>query len=239
MRGPARPTAAGFALIHSPMVGPDCWRAVASCLRRDGFDARAIEYGGVRGPDWYEGAATRIVRQTAVLNHPWALALHSAAGALAPAIVGAAIAKPSAILFVDAILPHPGRSWLETAPPALANRLRGLAEDGVLPPWNHWFVADPAPRLISDEARRVEFEAALPRLPMRFLRCPAPAEDLSADDRVGYLRLSEGYGAEATAAELMSWKVASAPMDHLAMISQPDRVAAMMARLAAALIAHG
>jgi hypothetical protein len=239
VKGSAPPTAAGFALIHSPMVGPDCWRAVASCLRRDGFDALAIEYGGVRGPDWYDGAATRIARQAADLNHPWVLALHSAAGAMAPAIVGAAITKPSAILFVDAILPHPARSWLETAPPALANRLGGLAKDGVLPPWNRWFVADPAPRLISDQARRVEFESALPRLTISFLQCPAPAEDLIADETVGYLRLSEGYEAEASAAELMGWKVASAPMDHLAMISQPDRVAAMMVELAAALLAHG
>jgi hypothetical protein len=221
------------------MVEPDCWRAVASCLRPFGSDARVIDYGGVWGPDWYVGAATRIAREAAGLNQPWALALHSAAGALAPAIVKAVIAKPSVILFIDAILPHPGRSWLETAPPALANRLRGLAEDGVLPPWNRWFVADPTPRLISDEARRVEFEAALPRLPMSFLQCPAPAEDLSADERVGYLRLSEGYEAEATAAELMGWKVASARMDHLAMISQPDRVAAVMTELAAALLAHG
>jgi hypothetical protein len=221
------------------MVGPDCWRAVASYLRREGFDARAIEYGGVRGPDWYEGAATRIAGQAAGLNQPWVLALHSAAGAFAPAIVSAAVTKPSAILFVDAILPHPGRSWLETAPPALANRLRVLAKDGVLPSWNRWFVADPALRLISDEARRVEFEAALPRLPMSFLQRRAPAPDLGADERAGYIRLSDGYGAEAAAAALMGWKVASAPMDHLAMISQPDRVAAMMVELAAALLAHG
>jgi len=208
-------------------------------MRRDGFDARAIEYGGVQGPDWHEGAATRIARQAAGLNQPWVLALHSAAGAFAPAIVGAVITKPSAILFVDAILPHPGRSWLETAPPALADRLRGLAKDGVLPQWNRWFLADPALRLVSDEARRVEFEAALPRLPMSFLQCPAPAADLGGDERVGYLRLSEGYDAEATAAGLRGWKVASAPMDHLAMISQPDRVAAMIVEFAAALIVHG
>ncbi len=231
--------AAGFALVHSPMVGSECWRAVASVLQQSGFVARAIDYRGVRGPDWYDGAAARISRQVGGLEQPWFLALHSAAGALAPAIVGAASTSPAAILFVDAILPHPRKSWLETAPPALAGRLRRLAVGRTLPPWNRWFTADPAAQLIRDEDLRTQFEAGLPRLPLAYLEAAAPDGHLAAGHNVAFLRLSQAYEAEATRAEEIGWSVSRASMDHLAMITQPDKVAAMIVDLTAAVLVNG
>ena len=54
-----------IALIPSPFVGALSWRPVAEILP----DAVAVNYGGVSGPDWFEGAASRIAAQ--VDDRPW------------------------------------------------------------------------------------------------------------------------------------------------------------------------
>jgi hypothetical protein len=51
-------------------------------------------------------------------------------------VTHAASAPVAAAVFVDAILPHPQASLLETAPEGVGDRLRGLARDGWLPPWH-------------------------------------------------------------------------------------------------------
>jgi hypothetical protein len=234
-----RPAGAGFALVHSPLVGAACWRGVAAQLRRQGARARAIDYGGVSGPDWYGGAAGRIAGEIQGFAGGAVLVLHSGAGALAPSIIAAAAAAPSAVVFVDAILPHPGRSWLQAAPPALAARLRRLAGDGVLPPWTGWFADNPAARLIADDRARAEFEAGLPRLALAFLESAAPDVALDAGARVAFLRLSEAYQGEAAEAARRGWTVQAAPMHHLAMITDPQGVARRLADLAAGVLADG
>ena len=53
---------------------------------------------------------------------------HSRAGALLPAIaarLGPAVRK---IVYVDARLPHPGRTWLSTLSPEQADRMRAKAK---------------------------------------------------------------------------------------------------------------
>ncbi len=70
------------ALIHSPLVGPSNWRRTADALAAAGLEAIAVDYGGVRPPDWYDGAARRIaaafgwmvrrerLHHLAMLTHP-------------------------------------------------------------------------------------------------------------------------------------------------------------------------
>jgi len=230
---------ASYALVHSPLVGRGCWRGVERALRREGVAARATDYGGVRGPDWYAGAAARIARQIEDFDGAWVLALHSGAGALAPSVVDTAATPPVAVVFVDAILPHPGRSWLETATPALAERLRGLAENGLAPPWNCWFEPDPTVALIDDRDVRAEFLDELPRLPLCFLETPAPTLDLAVEVKAAHLRLSGAYAAEAAEARRRGWTVAAASMHHLAVVTHPDRVGRILTDLAEGLLADG
>ncbi len=46
------------------------------------------------------------------------------------------------MVFVDALLPHPGESWFAGVPPELGARAcASLAKDGRLPPW-HRLVAE-------------------------------------------------------------------------------------------------
>jgi hypothetical protein len=211
-------------LIHSPFVGPACWRAVAARLP----GAMAVDYGGVSGPDWYEGAAARIAAMAG--DGRWTAVLHSGAGAFAPALA-AGSPTPAGLVFVDAVLPTPGAGWLDTAPPALAQRLAGLVTDGRLSPWNSWFAADPAERLIADASLRAAFVAELPGVPWAFLEARAPSADAWARLPAAYVQLSDAYGAEAGAAGARGWPVRAAPLNHLAMLTDPDKVAALLAGL--------
>ena len=185
----------------------------------------AIDYGGVSGPDWYGGAARRIGLATATWPAPPILVLHSGAGGLAGAI--AAQTPLAGVIFVDAILPHPGASWMATAPAALGEHLRGIAREGLLPPWNRWFGADPAARMIPDGAARARFVADLPRVPLAFLDTPAPLHGPLAAP-CAYLRLSDAYVAEADAAAGLGWTVRREAMHHLAMLTDPAKLAAIL-----------
>jgi hypothetical protein len=187
-------------------------------------NALAIDYGGVNGPDWYAGVAARIVAQMDA--EPWIAVLHSGAGGFAPALAAAA-GRLAGLIFIDAVLPDPGRRWRDTAP-ALADRLAGLTCDGLLPPWNRWFGEDPIPKLLPDTAIREAFLADLPRVPFAFLEAVSPNLREWEALPIAYLQLSGGYDAESAAAERRGWPVRRAALHHLAMVSDPDKVAALL-----------
>jgi hypothetical protein len=165
--------------------------------------------------------ARAIVMRT--LAEPRVLVAHSGAGPLLPAIA-AAIGGDLSCLFVDAGLPHPGRNRLESLPADLAVRLRSLARDGVLPPWQDWFEANVISRMVADPETAGRFLAEVPRVPLRLLEEPMPDLDLGKISS-GYLQLSEAYAAEATAARRMRWPVDRFPGHHLSMLTQPAQVA--------------
>lgn len=204
-------------------------------LHRIGFEALAVNYGGVRGPDWHGGVGRRAERQVERLGGEWVLVVHSAAGGFVPSIIAAARSAPKAVIFVDAILPHPGLCWLETAPAGLAARVRSLSVNDASPPWGEWFAVDPADALIADPDVLAEFSAGAPRVPMAFLEAPAPVLEI-VDFPAGYLQLSAAYEVEADQARRNRWAVAYGHTHHLAMLTEPDRVARMIADLTTAVM---
>jgi len=194
---------------------------MAECLP----GAVAVDYGGVSGPDWHEGVGRRIA--ASMDDAPWIAVLHSGAGGFAPSIA-AASQRLAGLIFVDAVLPTPGRSWLQTAPPALTDHLSRLTTDGLLARWNRWFEADPTPRLLPDAAMREAFVRDLPRVPFAFLEAACPDHPQWARLPAAYLRLSEAYEPEAARAESQGWPVRRAGLHHLAMVSDPDKVAVLL-----------
>lgn len=66
------------------------------------------------------------------------VAVHSGAGSLVPSIFAALLHQQRGCVFVGAILPRPGRSGMDTVPEPRCERLRGMAMDGYLSPWNRW-----------------------------------------------------------------------------------------------------
>jgi hypothetical protein len=218
-----------LALIHSPLVGPSSWRPTADALAA-GFSAIAVDYDGVRPPDWYDGAARRIAAALPGFE-PLAVAVHSGAGGFVPILADALGARARGFLFVDAVLPYPGQRWFDTAPPALAAHMREIAVEGVLPPWDTWFGRAAFDALIEDPALRAAFSADLPRLPLAYLEAIAPGSDTWRSRRAAYLQLSEPYAAEADAAEALGWIVRRERLHHLAMLTHPDRLAGILAEM--------
>jgi hypothetical protein len=213
---------ARLALVPSPFTGAAAWRPTAEHLP----DAVAVDYGGVSGPDGYDGVARRVA--AAMGQSPWIAVLHSGAGGFAPALAEAGAAG---LIFVDAVRPHPGRS-LREVDAAFVAWLEARATDGRLPPWNEWFDADLLPRVLPDPAVRAAFIADLPRTPVAFLDAVPPATDSWERLPAAYLQLSRRYAAQADWAEARGWPADRADLHHLAMASHPAEVAALIASLA-------
>jgi pimeloyl-ACP methyl ester carboxylesterase len=200
-------------------------------LEATGWASTAVDYGGVSGPDWYGGAATRIAKTLGDAN-PLVLVVHSGAGGFVPSLAAALADRVAGFLFVDAVMPYPGKRWFDTASPVLAKRVREIAEDGLLPPWDTWFGPGAIEALIPDPARRAAFSADLPRVPLAYLEAVASPGEAWPARPCGYLQLSEACATEADQAEALGWSVRRERLNHLAMLTHPDRVAAILAEMA-------
>jgi hypothetical protein len=214
-----------FVLVHSPFVGPVAWQTTAAVLP----DAVVADYGGVRGPDWYGRVGRAVAGQAG--DTAWTAVLHSGAGDFAPAL---AAASPSlaGLIFIDAILPHPARSILETAPAELAAHLRGVTTDGLLAPWNRWFDEDSTLRMIPDAEARSAFVRDLPRVPFAFLEAVAPDQAQWEGIPAAYVQLTRTYDGAAGQAAARGWAVRREGLHHLAMASDPERVARLLLEVA-------
>lgn len=215
-----------FALVHSPFVGPVSWRALAEAMP----EAMVVDYGGVRGPRWYEDVAAATVAQAG--EAPFVAVLHSGAGGFAPAIAAAAGVRLAGLILLDAVLPYPGVSCASTAPEALVAHLRKITTDGRLARWNRWFPQDPTLTMIPDAGLREAFVADLPDTPFAFLEAVCPA-DAWEPVPTAYVQLSQGYAATAAKAEARGWPVLRTDLHHLAMASDPEAVASLLRDAAA------
>lgn len=226
---------ATLVFVPGPFGPPTIWTETA--------EIAALGAYGVRTPNLHEslraGAPyhTRIAAEIAGIAKGCIdpiLVLHSGAGGFAPAIAAQTPMLRGAI-FVDALMPHPGRAWRATAPRALVERIQLGASDGLAPKWSDWFGPEALAALLPDPAMRAAFVAASPRAPLALLEERAPQLDLQC--ACAYVRLSEGYEVSAAEAERRGWIVERVKLDHLALVTQPARVAALVLAAADALMA--
>jgi hypothetical protein len=224
-----------LALVHSPLVGPSAWRLTERAINHAGGSAIAVNYGGVAGPDWYAGATRRIALALSG-DQPTVLVVHSGAGAFIPSLVDELGDGLAGYILVDAVMPYPGRSWLDTAPSALATRLRQLEKNGLLPPWDTWFGEGATATILPDATLRASFTADLPRLPWGYFEAIAPDVWSWSGEPAAYLQLSEACAADADQAAALGWNVKREPLNHLAMLSHPDRLAAILSSMAHELV---
>lgn len=222
-------------LIHSPLVGPMTWRECAAALGSIDRPTLVPSLAGVTDaePPWIPKLAGRVADALRRVPPKTAVALivHSGAGALVPAIHAAVAPLVSAAVFVDAVIPRPGRSWFDTAPPALGRRLRELSQGGVLPPWSEWFPPESIASHVPDDAMRARFLAEIPRLPLEYFEEVAPEAEGWDSIRCGYLRLSGAYEDIAAEAVARGWPLTHQPSDHLAMVTQPEAIASALDRM--------
>jgi hypothetical protein len=210
-------------LVHSPLVGPATWDVLAGTLRERGHEVLIPDLTGslTAGPPYWSKQVDAIAGSA--VGQQVILVGHSGAGPLLAA-AGGALDQVEGYVFVDAGLPFPGQSWLETAPPELAAQLGSMAEDGWLPPWSEWWGTDSLAELLPDPGVRKRFTAGCPRLPMAMFEEVQPAAPSWPDAPCAYLRLSEVYQEAADRAKALGWPVAQLASHHLAVLTDPDLV---------------
>src|SRR5579863_4459995 len=114
-------------LVHSPLVGRATWDLVAAGLAGSGYQVSVPDLTGTvaAGPPYFSRQAEVIARSASA--QPAILIGHSGAGPLLAA-AAALLGQVRGYIFVDAGLPAPGRSWMDTVPPALAAQVREMAD---------------------------------------------------------------------------------------------------------------
>jgi hypothetical protein len=210
-------------LVHSPLVGPATWQPVAETLRHAGHQVVVPSLLDAIVAPYHRNLATAAAGG---VTGPVVVVGHSGAGVLLPAI--AETLDVRAAVFVDAVLPHPGTSWLATVSEELRAQGAGLVHDGRLAPWHTWFPAEMLDRLLPDPEIRARIVAEIPSVPAAYLGEPAPETQLSPAVRCAYVRLSDAYDDEVAEAERHGWWVRRVDMDHLAIVTRPDRIAALI-----------
>src|SRR5215471_19103548 len=116
-------------LVHSPLVGCATWELVAADLAGLGYQVGVPDLTGTltatAGPPYCVRQAQVMARSAG--GQPAILIGHSGAGPLLAA-AGAIIGQVRGYIFVDAGLPTPGQTWMETVPPDLAAQLQEMAD---------------------------------------------------------------------------------------------------------------
>ena len=221
-------------VLHSPLVGPATWRWLVPELRARGFEVASADFRAdmAGDPPYY----AKLVRTACASLAPAPetstfLVVHSGAGSLVPALA----TDLAGAIFVDALMPHPGRAWFETVPDALKVRLEKSARAGCVPPWHRWWPDGAIRALFADQDSYSEFVAELNEIPLAYLHEPAPGVELQSGFRSAYLQLGPGNAVEAALAEQLGWPVRRIQLHHLATITHPQLVAASIAELVAEL----
>jgi pimeloyl-ACP methyl ester carboxylesterase len=217
----------GLVLVHSPLLGAFSWQGVASRLRAGGHRVIAPDFSQalLEASPLYPKIARAIAKDVEELPGDIVLIGHSGAGALLPSIAAAVGPRVRGILFVDAVLPHPGMSWLNTVPPDFATRVRELSSDGFLPPWHEWWPPHVIAHLLPDGVQRTTFMENLDRRPFAYFDEKTPDIEIPATARCAYLQLSPGYETEAERSRELGWPVESRSLGHLAMVTEAAKLA--------------
>ena len=222
---------ARLVLLHSPLLGPLTWRRAAEVLRAHGHEADAPAWPRLStlGEDCYAALAGSMAA-TIGRGADAIVVAHSGAGALMPSVAALAKGALKGVIYCDAILPHPGQSWIDTAPPNLAGQLLAGAVEGRLPSWDQWWPPGALERLAPDAAVREALISECEGLPLDFLEEPAPAMTLTGP--AAYLQLSGAYDDEGQYAVRQGWPVVRLPLHHLAMLTHAEAVAGAIHGLA-------
>ena len=223
---------ARLVLLHSPFVGPASWGGVADELTRRGHTVETPAWARLEpiADNFYRTLAQDMAGRIDEGEGAPILVTHSGGGALMPALEAALATTPAGVVLVDAILPHPGKSWMDNAPPQLALQLRNGVDLGMLPSWDQWWPPGALARLVPDDATRTALTSELEGLPLDYLEEAAPPMTLTAP--AAYLQLSGAYDDEGQYGVRQGWPVVRLPLHHLAMLTHAEAVAGAIHGLA-------
>jgi hypothetical protein len=226
-----------FVLAPSPLVGPECWAPVAHELERQGIHSLIPvlddDGAGTDGPYWRQHAdAVQRRLETVPMEHPLILVGHSGAGPLLPVIGEAIPQRVTGYLFVDAGLPHPGKSRLDEIRMGglefAAEFERDLLAGGRFPEWSDEDLRD----IVPDDQARAGLLAELRPRPLAFFTEALPDVPGWPDAPCRYVLFSQAYEAAAEQARSAGWPVRSFDAGHFHMLVDPSAVALALAEMA-------
>ncbi|AKU95735.1 salicylate esterase [Labilithrix luteola] len=130
-------------LVGGSGLGPWAWQRVTPILNRHGFQTVTPQLrttGEDRTPaktvtldDWVEDLSAAVSGLADAI-----LVAHSFAGYVAAALLERQPRSIRKLIFLDAVLPQPGRSWFDVMGPDVAGFMTSLASDGATP----WFTRE-------------------------------------------------------------------------------------------------
>jgi hypothetical protein len=228
-----RPTPLRIVLVHSPLVGASSWSKLAPLLENRGHEVLIPDLTASfeEGPPYGERQIATIAQ---CARRGSVLVAHSGAGTLL-AGVGELVPKLGGYVFVDAGLPSPGLSWMDTSPAELTSALVNMAHDGWLPPWFEWFGEKAIVELLPEPAMREAFIENCHELPLAMFYEPRPTCPSWPNAPAAYLRLSAAYEREANQAKAMDWPTSVLESGHLAILSSAALVVGPLIELIEAL----
>jgi pimeloyl-ACP methyl ester carboxylesterase len=238
---------ATFVLVHGAWHGAWCWARVMAALRAAGHDAHAVTLTGVgERAHLVSRDITLDLHVTDVVNliqceelRDVVLVGHSYGGLPITGAADRLLARDPALLrhlvYIDAVVPHPGESWSSHhAPELVAQRLADSAAhpQGALPPPDaalygltgadcDWVNRRQTPHPFGQYREPLHFDATrLATLPRTFIDCISPAWPSIAPMRQR-VRTQPG------------WRVRELATGHDAMVSAPGPLARLLLEAAA------
>jgi Alpha/beta hydrolase family len=224
-----------FVLIHSPLVGPFTWSAVADELGARGVSVALPTLPENRPAPYWRHDAEAVAAEVADVGGPLVLVGHSGACPLLPAIGTAVDGAISAYVLVDGDLPlAPGSGGsridlLRAASPTLADGLEALlTAGGSFPTWGDEDLVEEIP----DQRLRARVVAEVRPQPRHFWTEDLPAIPGWPDAPCGYLELSPHYAAASARAREQGWRYHHLRGGHFEMLVRPADVADAVLELA-------
>ena len=181
---------ANYLLIHGAWHGPWCWGAVTTGLERQGHSVAIPTLPGLNQETQARAGSFGLADHidavlTAIDNIPGRLILvaHSYAGMIARALESLRRDRLCHVVYLEAVIPEPGRSLLEMQPEGAPETLRALTREtphgAVLAPPNV------AQRFaITDTQLAAEIQSQLLPQPMRTLTDPLPTPAVMRDQQL-------------------------------------------------------
>jgi pimeloyl-ACP methyl ester carboxylesterase len=222
-----------FILVHSPLVGPSCWKRTGDWLAGQDHAVQLPSALGfeTQSPPYWERCLDRLVEEIESQADPCFLVGHSGAGLLLPELARRLATQISGFIFVDASLP-PSAGRAPTAEPDFLTFLMERANGDRVPPWSSWFGPDAMARLVPDQRARKQAVAEMPRLPLGYFRESFPVPIGWDSTPCAYLQFSDIYQDRAEDARSRGWTVARLDGRHLHMLVDPNAVATALVDLA-------
>lgn len=221
-----------FVLVHSALVGPYTWEAVAQVLRGRGVDVivpALSDDAALEMPLWQQHARQIAAALAHVpFSRPLVWVGHSGACPRLPVYRQAVVNPAAGYVFVDGGIPHdvpPGGSsqldMMRNTDDDFADALQVALENGErFPAWTDDMLRDEIP----DAKARAHLLAGLQPHGLRYFDEPIPVPAIWPDAPCRYIHFSASYYADATHARRAGWPVTAIKGGHFYMLIDPKAV---------------